>query len=124
MTTRWWMRSLVIEVSAVAIAILVLADITSPVRVALALFFMAFCPGLAWVQLLRITDRLTEILLSILLSFALDVGASTSLVYAGHASPNLALAILVLITMIGLGLYLMGITVPVAVSPSTRTVEE
>ncbi len=124
MEDRWWLRPLIIEVSAVAIAILVLADITSPIRVALALWFMAACPGLAWVQLLRITDQPTEIILAVVLSFALDVGVATSLVYAGHASPNLGLALLVLITMIGLGLYLMGITVPDPDSAITRTVKE
>ncbi len=124
MTTRWWVSSLIVEVSAVAIAILVLADISSPVRIALALWFMAFCPGLAWVQLLRINDRWTEILLAIMVSFALDVGVATTLVYARHASPNLGLAILVLITMIGLGLYLMGMSVPPTEASIARTAEE
>jgi uncharacterized membrane protein len=106
MTSPWWLGPLLIEASAILVAVLVLADVHSPVRTFVALGFMLICPGWAWSQLLNIDDAWTIVCVSVALSLALDIGVGLTLIYTKHASAPLALAMLVVITMCGVGIQL------------------
>jgi uncharacterized membrane protein len=96
----------VLLLSTGAICALTFANVQSPLRGALALWFLLICPGLALVRLLRIGGILIEWMLTITVSIALDTGVATVMVYAGQWSPNRGLAVLAVITVAGAVLQL------------------
>lgn len=104
MTPPWWLRSITIEASAVLLALLVLTDAVTPLRTLVAFWFLLVCPGWAWVQLLRVGDSWATACISIALSLALDVGLGLTLFYTGHASARLWLAILIVISLVGVAI--------------------
>ncbi len=59
-----------------------LGHLPVPLRPLLVAWFVAVCPGMAWVSLLRLRDRLSELV----------IGVATSLVVATLATEAMALA--------------------------------
>jgi uncharacterized membrane protein len=104
---RWsdaW--SVIISFSALGAALAVALDWPAPLRPALVIWFVAICPGMAIVRLLRLDSLLVEVALAIALSLALAGLIASALVYAGIWSPNLVLELLVVTAVGGLVLGL------------------
>lgn len=78
---------LVLIAIACAMAFMLLANVVSPVRAILSLAFFLICPGMAFVQLLRIEDWIAELTLALALSIALSTLVSEAMIYADAWSP-------------------------------------
>ncbi|MEM7113925.1 MAG: hypothetical protein AAF614_15935 [Chloroflexota bacterium] len=100
----WWP----VGISAITFATLlaVLADIESPVRPALVFIFIFLCPGLAYVRLLGLGNRILEWTLSVAFSISVATLVSEAMLFAGLWSSPRILVIIVLITAIGIVLQL------------------
>ena len=85
--TRAIVWPLVLIAAACAMAFMLLANIVSPVRAILSLAFFLVCPGMAFVQLLRIEDWIVELTLAVALSIALSTLVSEAMIYADAWSP-------------------------------------
>ena len=109
--TRPW--PVIIAFSAVAVLVITAADITFPLRPWLAFWFFLVCPGMAFVGLLNLDDRLTELTLAIALSLALDTIIPAIMLYAGAWVPSLSLVALA-------GLSIIGAIFQVTVLPAHR----
>jgi multisubunit Na+/H+ antiporter MnhG subunit len=101
MTRSSWLWPLIITVSALAAGYLALVDSKSPLRPLVAFWFLLVCPGLAYVGLLRLKDFFAEWALSVALSLAIDGIVVGILSYARAWSANLALLIIIGVTLIG-----------------------
>ena len=101
-----WLWPLVIAVSAVGAALLTTFHVNSPIRVALAFWFMGFCPGMAFVGALKLKGALSQITFAIALSVALDVLVSEALIYAGRWSAETGIILLAGLSFIGIGLQI------------------
>jgi hypothetical protein len=98
--------SVIISFSALGAALAVALDWPVPLRPALVIGFVAICPGMAIVRLLRLDSILIELALAIAVSLALAGLLASALVYAGLWSPNVVLELLVVIAVGGLVLGL------------------
>ncbi len=99
---RIW--SIIILLSCISLVAIVLAGYHSPLRVALALWFLLVCPGMAFIRLLHIESLVIELSLAVALSLSLDTVVSMGLVYSDLWSYELALAVLVWLTVVGLAI--------------------
>ena len=106
MNTRAWISPAVFTVSVGAAAALLAAGGHSPLRTAVAIWFLVVCPGLAIVPLLRIPDPWGELALVVSLSIALDLIVATALMYAGASSTAAAFGVLAAVSMCGAALQL------------------
>jgi hypothetical protein len=93
----WW--GPVAIASAILAGVLAASGTHSPVRVAVTLWFLLVCPGMALVRLLALDDAAAELALAVALSIALAVGAGGVLLYSGRWSPGTTLGILIAITV-------------------------
>jgi hypothetical protein len=91
----------VITISSLATEVLVYSEVTMPVRPLITLWFLLICPGMAFVQLLQIRDSVNELVLAVALSLVLDLIVATAILYAGFWSPELILAILICLSLVG-----------------------
>jgi aminoglycoside phosphotransferase (APT) family kinase protein len=103
-TPRAW--TVVLPVSALLALLFVVADVGSPLRPLVAVWFVGFCPGMAVVQLLEIRNRLGEIMLAIALSVALATVTAMVMIYANIWSPQLGVGLLAALTFAAVGLPL------------------
>jgi hypothetical protein len=87
--------------SAMVVGFLVFADLNVWIRPLVTLWFLAVCPGMAFIRLLRIKDRRTEWSLAIALSVALATLAAAASLYAKAWSSNGVLAALICLTVVG-----------------------
>jgi hypothetical protein len=71
----------------------------SLLRVAVVLWFVLVCPGMAFVRLLDLDDAAAEIALAVALSITLAMTVGGVALYAGLWAPGASLAILVAITI-------------------------
>jgi hypothetical protein len=101
MTSARWIRPIIILASIAALLGAMTAGGASPVRTALAVWVLGVCPGLAVVGAIGLSDRWIEVSLAVALSLALDVIVSGVLTYAVGWSPDAALAILLVFSVIG-----------------------
>jgi hypothetical protein len=85
--------------SAVLAGVFQVVGAHSPVRVAVILWFVLVCPGLAVVRLLRLSDPVAELSLAVAVSIALAVGVAGIGLYSGLWSPGATLAVLIAITI-------------------------
>lgn len=102
-----WLWPTIITASAAAIGGLVYGGLTSPIRPILAFWFLAVCPGMALVRLLRLRDAWTEVALATAISLSLDVIVALSLVYSHYWSPKFGLAVLIGVSLLGAALQLL-----------------
>ncbi len=100
---KWWnwLWPATITASAAAIGLIVYGNAQTPLRPLLALWFLLVCPGMAFVGLLRLHDRLVELTLAIALSLALDALVAGAMLYTGAWSPEGSLAILIGLSAVG-----------------------
>lgn len=83
MTLRRFLWVATLGLVSAAAGAAVYMDIDSPVRSVLVLGFLLLFPGLAWVRLLRLDDRLAELTLAVALSIAIDAAVPGALIYTG-----------------------------------------
>lgn len=95
---RW---SAIIVLSAAAVEAVIFQDAPAPIRPAVVLWFILFCPGIAFIQLLGLDDLAHEVILAVGLSLAIALFVAICVLYAGLWSPNLILMILVVLSQIG-----------------------
>src|SRR5438034_9213132 len=93
----------IIVASVIAVSIVVFGHSHSPLRPFVALWFLTICPGMALVRPLRITETRHELVLAIATSLALAAIVSSALLYANRWSPPFAVALLVGISVVGVG---------------------
>ena len=107
---RHW--PVILAVSAVAVQLLFTIESPSPLRVALVLWFLLFCPGMAVVRLLELEDVLARWVLALGLSLGLNGIVSGIALYAGLWSVEGMLSVLAGITLVGAGLQTRWRTMP------------
>lgn len=84
----------------------VLLDVQSPLRAIVVLSFLLVCPGMAYIQLLKLHEIYAEWTLAIALSIALNILVSTVILYIGLWSIERIFLIMVAIALIGVILIL------------------
>jgi hypothetical protein len=100
----WW--PLAIVASAVAVTAATTVPAGTPVRPLAAFWFLLVCPGMAFVPLLPIRERLVQLGLAVALSIGLDGAVSEAMLYARAWSYQGGLAVLIGICLIGTMLQL------------------
>jgi uncharacterized membrane protein len=95
-------RVAAIAVVAIATLLAILGDWDSPVRVALALTFLLFGPGLALGELLEIDDLVQRLALATGASLAVEALVASALFYADAFSVGAVCAIVVGLTCMAL----------------------
>ncbi len=93
----WYSTPLLLLLSGPVVLALILLDAPTWIRVAPVLAYIAVVPGLACVRLIRLPERLMEVLLGVGLSFALGVLVAQVMIYLHVWSPTLGLSTLVVI---------------------------
>jgi heme/copper-type cytochrome/quinol oxidase subunit 4 len=71
-----------------------------------AFWFLLICPGMAFVRLLGIRERLTELIVAIALSMALDTAVSETMVLTKRWSPEWGLVVLIGMSAAGAALQI------------------
>jgi hypothetical protein len=94
-----WPSAIVITVAALAVA--TVASPGEPVTVALTLWFLLICPGMALVGTLGLRDPWVRVTAAVALSIAIDVAVAGTLVYSGAWSASIALLVLGAISLAG-----------------------
>jgi uncharacterized membrane protein len=97
------LRAMIIIGFTAGCTVAVMTDWTSPVRAALAIGFLLFCPGLALAELLDIRDLAQRFAIATGASLALGTLVSLLLIYTGAFSIRLTVAILAALTLTMLG---------------------
>jgi uncharacterized membrane protein len=100
-------RCTAIALLAVATAVAYAANWDSGVRVALALVFVLFVPGLALGELLEIDRPFERLAIATAASLALETIVALVLVYASAYSTGRALAIVIVLTFAALAVVLL-----------------
>jgi hypothetical protein len=80
------------------------SDIGPPIQAMVAFWFLLVCPGMSFVRLLQIGDRLTELIVAIALSIALDTTVSETMVLTKRWSPEWGLFVLICMSAAGAAL--------------------
>jgi hypothetical protein len=99
--TRILIWPVVLIVTACMMAGVIMANVESPLRAVFTLGFFLVCPGMAFVQLLRVSNWITELTLALALSTALTTLTSEVMIYTGAWSPQWAALGLITITLLG-----------------------
>ncbi len=76
----------------------------SPFRPVILFLFMLVIPGLAYTRLFHFSDLLAEIILAIALSLVTSTILAELMVFTHLWSPNAGLAVLIMISLAGVGL--------------------
>jgi len=87
--------------STVAITAVVVADLGPPLAPIVALWFVFVCPGLPYVRLLGLKEPLNEMLLAVALSLSIHAVVSLLLQRAAVWTSTRMLAVMVVITLLG-----------------------
>lgn len=95
-----WLWPLIIMVSAGAAALCTYVLPGSAVRPFVDMWFLFVCPGMALVRLFRLNNTMSEWMLALALSFALDGIVAGLLLYANHWSPTTVLFILLNVSLL------------------------
>lgn len=80
--------------------VLVILDLSVPLRAPLVLAFATICPGMALVRLLRLDEPWPELLLAIVVSLAVAGVMATISVYLGAWNARLVLLAIVEVTLV------------------------
>lgn len=93
--SRFW--AVAVLASTVAVALVALLGAPEIIRTPITLWFIAICPGMAIVRLLRLDQPIAELMLALALSLALDGLIPAIFLYVGAWSPAWSLTTLVVI---------------------------
>ena len=99
MSTRLSTSSIVLLASGLIAVLAMLPHVPVPVRAVLVVGFALVSPGLAWVRLLGLHDRLAELTLGIALSIALGTLVASLQAYAGAWSPRASIVVLAILVV-------------------------
>lgn len=91
----------IVVASAVAVAAASILQVGLQLRPVAAFWFLLVCPGMAFVPLLSIRDRLIQCGVAVALSIGLDGVVSEAMLYTGAWSYQRGLAVLIGICLIG-----------------------
>ena len=97
--------SVILIITSIWLYRLVIGDSHSPLRTGLTVWFFLVCPGMAYIQSMRIEHGLTRWTLAIALSVTIDTLVALVMLYAGLWSARLGLIVIIAITLIGIGLH-------------------
>lgn len=100
MTLRDRVWPYLISALAAASVVLVLLDLSIPLRPVLVLAFATVCPGMALVRLLRLDEPLPEFLLAVVVSLCLSALVATASVYLGAWNARVDLLAIVELTLV------------------------
>ncbi len=103
--STWW--SLIIILSAIAVALAIVVNAGAPVRPLLVFWFLLVCPGMAFVQMMHIEERLIELVLAIALSIALDTIVAEIMALNKIWSFRGGLFVLICLSLLGAALQIM-----------------
>lgn len=92
---------LVIAAGALVTTGLFVTEAGPPLQSAAAITFLLVGPGLAWVRLARLGDRMTEWTVAVVASLGIAVAVATALLTTGLWTPGRALGVIVGVTIIG-----------------------
>jgi hypothetical protein len=112
MTTRLSAAGAALLASGLIAVLAMLPGIPVPVRAVVVVGFALVCPGLAWVRLIHVEDRLAELTLGIALSIAIGTLIASLQAYAGAWSPKGCIVALALVVVA-------AAVAEIATSPST-----
>jgi hypothetical protein len=101
-----WLWPAIILVSAAVTGYLAFAQVDSVLRPVVTLGFLLVCPGMTFVRLLRIRERMTELTLAITLSLALNTLLIVIMLYAGIWAPYTGLLIIICLSVGGVTLQM------------------
>ena len=101
MTQRISPWTLILILSAVVAGLLMLLVNDGPVRVAVVLWFLLVCPGMALVRFFHLDEPLLVWVLAVTLSLVADTFVGGVLLYSGRWAPSGAFAILLAHTIGG-----------------------
>ena len=93
-----------ILISCVLMSDLLLSDAQGPLRMVVAVWFVLFCPGMAFAPLLSIPSASVELLLGVAVSIALGTIATTAIVVVGGLSATTGLFALQGVCLLGCAL--------------------
>ena len=96
-----WGWPLVITISVALMGLLLLADVEGPLRVVVALWFFAVCPGMAFAPLLPFGSRETTFALGVVLSLICTMLVATVIVEIGGLSQTSGYLTLAAICLLG-----------------------
>jgi hypothetical protein len=96
-----WKWPAIITISTALVTALILNDVQGPVRTVVAAWFLFICPGMSFVRLLRLPNQAHQFVLAVALSLVLELLIAMVVVYMGAWSMTLVLAILVVLTSVG-----------------------
>ncbi len=99
MTGRLSPTSTALLASGLIAVLALLPHVPVPVRAVLIVGFALVCPGLAWVRLVHIEDRLAELTLGVALSIAIGTLVASLQAYAGAWSPKGCIVLLALVVV-------------------------
>jgi uncharacterized membrane protein len=97
---------IVLVASSLLAVFFTVADVQSPLRPLVALWFMLVCPGAAYVKLLRIDNSLIEMALIVSLSLSTGILVTEAMLYAHVWSVALGTAVLAGFCFVGVGLQI------------------
>ena len=93
-----------ILVSCAVMSVLIVADVDGPLRLAVTLWFLIVCPGMAFAPLLPGVSPLARLGLGIALSLGLDTAVASTMLSIGAFSATGGLFLLELVCLVGCGL--------------------
>ncbi|HSD84070.1 MAG TPA: hypothetical protein VLG46_09440 [Anaerolineae bacterium] len=96
---RGW--PIIIVTTGIVVALIVMANVRSPLRPILALGFLGIGPGMAFIRLLRLKERFAEFILAVALSLAIDTLVSEMLVLMRIWSLVGSVLAIVIISIVG-----------------------
>lgn len=102
----WW--PIILIASAIGAGLAMYLNIETPIRPVIGFWFLLFCPGMAYVRMLRIRKIAVELIAAIALSMAANIILSSALVLASFWSSTVALGILIALTMVGATIQIIG----------------
>ena len=95
---RW---PLIIVITVAALASATVLSPGEPVTIALTLWFLLICPGMAFVGILGLRDPWVRVTAALAFSIAVDVAVAVTLMYSGAWSASIALLVLGSISLAG-----------------------
>ena len=95
--------AIVLVLSTLAAAAAVALQLPAPVRAPIVIWFVVVCPGLALIRPFRVGPPFVELTIAIGLSLSIDGIVAAIFLYAGRWSPEGALAILCVLTLVAVG---------------------
>jgi len=92
----------IIIMSVIFAGLTVYGSLLPAVRPFAVFWFFLIGPGMAFVPLLNIQDSASAVTVGIALSLAIDIAVASVMAYAGWWKPEIGLAVLIVISLIGL----------------------